>query len=391
MSIKSLRSQMRKLKPIKVLTSISLATTCLIILLILTFFGTLYQTDNGLYMAQQVFFNSWFVFFPIPGAKLVLIVLGANLLSVLLFTLKYTWKKAGIIFMHWGLTILVIGSGITYYYAEESMLSLSEGETKEFASVNSTWELAVWKEDESNEKQVFAIGSSSIDPDEAIELPAIQLNILPLAFFKNAGAVQDTTGWQAREGMPVNLNAQKKYLNGSGITDVRESELVPEISRNVPGIKFTTNVRGSQSEPLRIQLSGYETIPTTVRMDDQVFSFQLQRRQIQLPISVKLIDFVKEDHPGISMAKGYESTVEIVNNGVTRKVKISMNEPLRVAGFTFFQSSFSQDKMGREVSIFQVVQNPGRVIPYVSSIIVGIGLLLHFIILLVLRLRKERV
>ena len=55
-----------------------------------------------------------------------------------------------------------------------------------------------------------------------------------------------------------------------------------------------------------------------------------------------------------------------------------MNEPLRHEGYTFFQASFSQTAQG-ETSVLAVVQNYGRLFPYISSIIMSLGLLIHLL------------
>ena len=52
-----------------------------------------------------------------------------------------------------------------------------------------------------------------------------------------------------------------------------------------------------------------------------------------------------------------------------------MNNPLRHAGLTFYQASFEK---GDTVSILQVVRNPGWVLPYVSCVMMGLGLLVQF-------------
>jgi hypothetical protein len=56
-----------------------------------------------------------------------------------------------------------------------------------------------------------------------------------------------------------------------------------------------------------------------------------------------------------------------------------MNNPLRYQGYTFFQASFSIDTDG-ERSTFAVVTNPGRLLPYISSLMVFGGMLLHFVL-----------
>jgi len=52
-----------------------------------------------------------------------------------------------------------------------------------------------------------------------------------------------------------------------------------------------------------------------------------------------------------------------------------MNNPLRHAGETFYQASFSPDERG---TVLQVVRNPGWLLPYISCTMVTIGMLVHF-------------
>ncbi len=68
-----------------------------------------------------------------------------------------------------------------------------------------------------------------------------------------------------------------------------------------------------------------------------------------------------------------------------REVKIWMNNPLRYAGETFYQSSFEP---GKKLTILQVVRNDGWMLPYLSCMIVGAGLSLHFGMHLIGFLRK---
>ena len=69
----------------------------LLMLLLLVFFGTLYQADHGLYEAQRVFFGYviWVAdMIPFPGSSLVLWVLSIQLVVFMLFQLPLVWKKA---------------------------------------------------------------------------------------------------------------------------------------------------------------------------------------------------------------------------------------------------------------------------------------------------------
>ena len=58
-----------------------------------------------------------------------------------------------------------------------------------------------------------------------------------------------------------------------------------------------------------------------------------------------------------------------------------MNEPLRHKGYTFFQASFIDDSEV-ETTVLATVKNYGRLFPYISSIIMSIGLLIHLLVMM---------
>ncbi len=57
-----------------------------------------------------------------------------------------------------------------------------------------------------------------------------------------------------------------------------------------------------------------------------------------------------------------------------RDVLISMNNPLKMRGFTFYQASFEQDNMGNPTaSILSVNRDPGRFLKYLGSLLICLG------------------
>ena len=58
-----------------------------------------------------------------------------------------------------------------------------------------------------------------------------------------------------------------------------------------------------------------------------------------------------------------------------------MNEPLRHKGYTFFQASFIDDTE-IETTVLATVKNYGRLFPYISSIIMSVGLLIHLLVMM---------
>ena len=66
-----------------------------------------------------------------------------------------------------------------------------------------------------------------------------------------------------------------------------------------------------------------------------------------------------------------------------------MNKPLRFGGHTFYQSSYKELPDGREASVFSVVRNVARVVPYAATGITFLGLAVYFLGLLALRLQRR--
>jgi cytochrome c biogenesis protein ResB len=122
-----------------------------------------------------------------------------------------------------------------------------------------------------------------------------------------------------------------------------------------------------------------------IEFGEQKITLAVRKTQRVLPFSVKLIDFEKIAYAGTSMAREYQSIVEIdEGSGIRWQAMIRMNEPLRVMGYTLYQSSFVE-RSGETISVLAVVKNKGRVFPYVASLVIGIGLLVH------LRMRRKKV
>ena len=102
-----------------------------------------------------------------------------------------------------------------------------------------------------------------------------------------------------------------------------------------------------------------------------------KRQRHYYPFEIELIDFKHEKYPGTEVPFNFSSEVKVTHQDSTKNQKalIYMNHPLRYEGLTFFQASFAnQDK----TSIFQVVRNPGWLLPYLSVLLMGLGMCAQF-------------
>ncbi|MDY3557146.1 cytochrome c biogenesis protein ResB [Gemmata sp. JC717] len=116
------------------------------------------------------------------------------------------------------------------------------------------------------------------------------------------------------------------------------------------------------------------------------YRLSLRNARYQKPYRIHLDKFRFDRYEGTSKAKNYSSDVRVYDaaGNLAREQRIAMNEPLRYAGETFYQSSFDRSET---TTILQVVKNPGQVdvfglfhasIDYLACAVVGFGLVLHF-------------
>ena len=176
--------------------------------------------------------------------------------------------------------------------------------------------------------------------------------------------------------------------NDSGIALLQPKEVLKEREKNVAGGIFEVNIQGRDN--VDVLLYGSDLKATSIMTGKRNYFFRLQHKKFHLPLTIELLDFRVQFHPGTQTAKSYESTVRITHDGASREAVISMNKPLRYKDYTFFQASYAIDSFGREYSTFAVVKNFGRFLPYVASLLTFTGLALHFLMMAFAARPKKR-
>jgi cytochrome c biogenesis protein ResB len=103
----------------------------------------------------------------------------------------------------------------------------------------------------------------------------------------------------------------------------------------------------------------------------------MRQRRFYKQFALTLIHFAHDRYAGTDIPKNFSSRVRLVDlqHGENREVLISMNDPLRYRGFTFYQQGFDNNDT---TTILQVVKNPAMLMPYIACALVGLGLLIQF-------------
>ncbi len=109
--------------------------------------------------------------------------------------------------------------------------------------------------------------------------------------------------------------------------------------------------------------------------DKGVYLLTYANRRIDIGFPLRLKEFTVDRYQGTTRAMAYKSQVAVPDFGET---EISMNEPLKWKGLTFYQASFQEENGKPVASVFSVNQDPGRFLKYLGSLVMTLGIIFLF-------------
>jgi hypothetical protein len=369
------------------ITSLKLTIACLSALMVLVLACTLAQVKLGTWGAVEVYMRSWLVWTELPGTRLrvpvfpggalVGLVLLVNLIAAQGKRLELSWKKSGLWISHAGLVLLVAGEFVSGVFQRESQLAVEEGQTVNFVEAPRDMELAVIDTTDPSFDDVFSIPATTLARRSRIAIPGTPLELDVKAYHRNARL--------------ANRGAQDPpSLATQGVGAAVTFQPLPPVSRDEEintSVAVVEPVLGGRSQGTWL-VSNALGAPQGFIAGGRSYQLELRHRREYLPYAVTLKDFSHDVYAGTTIPKNFSSLVRITNpsHGEARDVLIYMNQPLRYEGKAFYQSSFGKNDT---LSILQVVENPGWLMPYVSTVLVMIGLGIHFGITLRRSLRRR--
>jgi hypothetical protein len=376
---------------LKWMSSLWLTVILLALGIVLVFFGTLGQVTEGLYLAQERYFKSWFTTWypaslpwfhvPLPGGYLLGTLLVVNLLAAHWTRFKWTWKKSGIFLTHIGVLMLLLGQLATDMLSVESQMSFREGESRNYTEDFHKNELVfVRRIPGTDREQVVSIPEARLTRDR-IQHEALPFSLRVVEYHENADV--------ERFAPMVHTNRRPASTAGMGARLLLEP-LPPARDmnrRNLPAVVLDLE-DGKDGQSLGTWLASGMLRPDTLRIGEEEWRMELRPLRYQHPFSITLLKTTHEVYPGTERPKNFQSRVQIdrPDTRESRQVDIYMNNPLRYAGLTFFQYQMGREQLeagGRGTSTLQVVRNPSWLTPYIACLVVGAGLTVQFSIHLV--------
>jgi hypothetical protein len=365
---------------VDVFSSVGLNCVLLLLLFVLTYLGTLHQVEHGLYVAQKVYFDSWWlsqpifrdISVPLPGGLLVMSLLFVNIVVGGIVRLRFSKRRIGILVTHLGIAYLLIAGFVKFYYAEEGALQLYEGTRGSEYRSYYDWEVVITEPRPDGSRTEY---------------------LIPQGHFK--GIAQDEVVTFVHAGLPFELDisgyeSNVRPLPKGPMFDVdvpvvdgfflKAEPRTVEAERNIAGCYVTVRDPTDDTTQQGI-LWGGSLAPWVVQVEGRPWSVGLRKKRMPIPFTVALESTARERHPGTGKPRAFMSDVTVIDAEGSQAVRIQMNEPLRHKGYVLYQSGWGPEEPGpgdRLFSVFAVVRNPADRWPLYACIVISLGLLIHF-------------
>ncbi|MCG8586047.1 MAG: cytochrome c biogenesis protein CcsA [Pirellulales bacterium] len=320
-----------------------------------------------------------------PGDTRILwqLVQGGLAATVLLVGCVFVFKKrAGIVLLHAGIGLIMANELVVYSLHEEGVVHIREGNWSDYAIDQRSAELAIIDKSPAEHDAVVVIPASKLEAGDKISDDQLPFDVEVLEYVINAELKDRESDSSApHDSGPFNKKeiVELKPVSGAGAASMVD---IPAMY-----VKFTDRENG---KPLGTYLmSANYFAKQQVTVGDKTYDVVLRFKRRYLGFRIHLIDFRFDRYKETKVAKNFSSLIRIddPDNDVDREVLISMNNPLRYRGTTYYQQDW--DKEDEKGTYLQSVTNTGWMVPYVGCMIVMVGMLAQFGTVLLRFLRRR--
>jgi hypothetical protein len=386
-------------RSIQALASLRLTVALFVFALVLVFLGTLAQVFQSNVAVTQQFFRSWYVHVPFqllvhfarvffqgwlpadyqlngsflyPGGRTIGFLLLANLLAAHTMRFKLSWKRAGVVLLHAGLVVLMLGELVTSMMAVEGRMMIWQQGSSNYTENYSAAELAVVDPSDAKVDDVVAVSGAALRRGDVISNANLPFDLKVDRYLKNSALMEVTSADQGS----ANVATAGSGLS-RGIKELPEGSGVDSDQAVDKAACYVTFLEKGTGKKLNTYLFSVDLMPQPVVVGGKTYEVSLRPERSYKPYAIELLKFDHKLYAGTSTPKDFRSTVRLTDpaRGEDRKVDIYMNHPLVYQGETFYQSSWIPGDRG---TILQVVRNPGWPLPYLSCALVTLGMAIHF-------------
>tara|TARA_B110000495_G_scaffold203895_1_gene230571 strand:+ start:3905 stop:7798 length:3894 start_codon:yes stop_codon:yes gene_type:complete len=281
-------------------------------------------------------------------------------------------RKAGIVLLHLGVAGLMLNEIYVTTTNEEQRMSIAEGQTMSHALDIRATEMAIIDVSDPEFDSIVSIPGKKLEKQELIVSKELPFDVKCLQYIPNSDITRiNTSDPVSNAGIGLEWAATPIPTSTGTDTDqaVDFASAYVELFQDEKslGTYLITQLRDA-------------SLDNSVTVGDKTYQIALRFKTEYKPYAITLIDAQRENYIGTQTPRFFGSEIELEDfeSGVSSEQLIWMNNPLRYAGETFYQSSMSELGNGKQLSIFQVVKNKGWMIPYVCCMFSVVGLLAQF-------------
>lgn len=326
---------------------------------------------------------------PDPGLRITWqlaksLIVGIVLLIGLIFLFG---SRGGNVLIHLGVGLLMLGQFIFGDQQVEERITLFEGESTRVAYQLDRVELAFLESVDDAEDRVVSIDGPflerAVGSDQPLKDAALPVDVIVKEWFSNHDIVPI-------QGAQKNLATAGAGLRFKAVSRPKFSAAQSE-QVNLAGAYVTFLDKKSGSELGTYLVTQFlhdpnvtrKLVPEPLEVDGKKYQVQFRFKNSVKQYLITLDNVQRENYSGSMTPRDFSSDVRIMDEseGSEQKGHIWMNNPMRFRGESFYQSSYGsaeQSGIGKESTTLQVVTNAGWLIPYVSCVICGLGMLVHF-------------
>ncbi len=294
-------------------------------------------------------------------------------------------KRAGIVVIHAGVALVMFNELLVGLTAVEERMTLVEGQTTSIARDIRSVELAVIDRSPIDFDRVIVVPGSRLVEGRKISDERLPFDIEVVEFMKNSNLRKVAGGDVNLATTGVGNEWIAEPIRSAGGAEASQAvDLASAYVRFVPKDKSSpaeTHLLAQHFGDAEVLMAGAPARPERVAVGAATYEVLLRYKQDRKPYSLTLNDIRKDDYLGTNTPRDYSSWVALRDpsrNFERDRIRIWMNNPLRYAGETFYQSGYAALPDGQEVSTLQIVTNTGWMVPYIACMFVAIGMLFHF-------------
>lgn len=319
-------------------------------------------------------------------------------------------NRGGIVLLHFGISLMMVNELFVGIYAVEEKITVAEGEKTEYAYNTQDVELAVTFRG-SEEDKVVSFPLRLLKPGTTLSHDSLPFQLQVESYFPNSKLAMKSTPGGIDQFMLKGKSVKVQPMVGRGFlskaenvaritgADVEQKVDMASAYVSVLGAEVENRIMAADPDNEEVKQNvllvsqHYSDFGSLGRddgansekivVDGVIYEIALRFRRAFKPYSIFLTDTFEESHHGSTKHKSFGSrfTVTDTSTGEIQQCSITMNNPLRYKGETFYQSGYFQRQTPRgmvEVTTLQVVTNQGWMIPYVGCMYVVIGMLAQF-------------